>query len=42
MDLIRVDTLIRLEKGTNTRKRPAKDISDEILGPFEEMGSFSI
>ena len=33
---------ILLEKGTRTRKRPAKDSSELILGPFVEIGSFMI
>ena len=33
---------ILFEKGTNTKKRPAKDNSELILGPLVEIGSFII
>ena len=36
------DTETLSEKGTMTRKRPAMESSELILGPFVDMGSFTI
>ena len=41
LSVIFLETLIALEKGTNTKYRPAIDNSQDKRGPLVEIGSFT-